>query len=108
MSDGDNATPGRRRPDPPGDDNPWLTRSSPPMPGSAPWERASGSIPVPSGGGHAAEEPGEEPAAGHHSDSVSVAELIAKVSGNRPEEQPRRRAAPPPTPPPPLPAYAQS
>ncbi len=37
---------------------------------------------------------------------MSVAELIAKVSGTRPEEQPRRRVAP--TPPPPLPAYAQS
>jgi LCP family protein required for cell wall assembly len=108
MSDGDNATPGRRRPDPPGDDNPWLTRSARPMPGAAPWERASGSIPVPSAGGHAAEQPGEEPAAGHHSDGVTVAELIAKVSGTRPEEQPRRHVAPPPTPPPALPAYAQS
>jgi LCP family protein required for cell wall assembly len=108
MSDGDNATPGRRRPDPLGDDNPWLTRSARPMPGAAPWERASGSIAGPSAGGHAADQPGEEPAAGHHSDSVSVAELIAKVSGTRPEERPRRRVAPSPTPPPPLPAYAQS
>jgi LCP family protein required for cell wall assembly len=108
MSDGDNATPGRRRPDPLGDDNPWLTRSARPTPGAAPWERASGSIAGPSAGGHAADQPGEEPAEGHHSDSVSVAELIAKVSGTRPEDRPRRRVAPPPTPPPPLPAYAQS
>jgi LCP family protein required for cell wall assembly len=108
MSDGDNATPGRRRPNPPGDDNPWITRSARPMPGAAPWERAASSVPSAATGGHSADEPGEEPAAGHRSDSVSVADLIAKVSGSRPEERPRRRVTPPPTPPPPLPAYAES
>jgi LCP family protein required for cell wall assembly len=114
MSDGDNATPGRlgsSRSGGPGDDNQWLTRSSRPMPGAAPWERSPGLIDP---------DEADEQAPAHHSDGVTVADLIAKVSGTRPEqpeEPPRHRAEPEPepepepripAPPPPTPAYADT
>ncbi len=92
MSDGDNATPGL-----PGssgssaDDgrNPWLTRSSRPSPGVAPWERSS--APERTGG-----EKDAEPT-GNHTDGVTVADLIAKLNGDQavPEQLKRHRQAPP-------------
>jgi len=113
MSDGDNATPGRRDargPAPlPDGDSQWLTRSSRPVPGAAPWERQPTS-------GDAAPRHGD--GAGNHTDGVPVAELIAKLNGARavPPELRRHRPEPgtppavptpppvpptPPTPPPP-------
>lgn len=109
MSDGDNATPGPPRlPGPPdaGGDNQWLTRSPRPSPGAAPWERSGASEP----------EDIDEPrqSGNHHTDGVTVADLIAKVHGDSsvPEELRRTRsqpeappppALPPPPPPPPVP-----
>ena len=103
MSDGDNATPGRPAssgPGGPSGDNQWLTRSARPTPGAAPWERGRSS--------RASEEADanqpSEPAA-HHTGALTVADLIAKVSGTRPdaaEEPTRHRAEPEP----PLPAYS--
>jgi LCP family protein required for cell wall assembly len=95
MSDGDNAAPGRRLPGTP-DDNSWLTGSSRPKPGAAPWERIASSK-------H--EVPTPQPEADSHSDQVSVADLIAKMSG-KPKSappidppvqsvQPTRRRVPP-------------
>ncbi|MGV0812330.1 LCP family protein [Mycolicibacterium boenickei] len=73
MSDGDNATPGRRRRSL-GDssDNQWITRSPQPLPGAAPWERQE--PPQPDDSAH------DEPT-GNHADGVTVADLIAKVAG---------------------------
>lgn len=84
MSDGDNATPGQHRaseprsPEPDGA-NQWLTRSSRPAPGAAPWERASDS------------DSDSEPDAasdrapeGNHTGGVTVADLFAKVTGGIP------------------------
>jgi LCP family protein required for cell wall assembly len=75
MSDGESATPGLPgRPGPPDDagSNQWLTRSSRPSLGAAPWERIgksdSGEI----------EKPDQT---GNHTDGVTVADLIAKVQG---------------------------
>ncbi len=75
MSDGGNATPGRRRPGPPGDDNQWVTRSQRPTPppSAAPWERH----------GDAGAPASPPPPARDHSEEISVAELIAKVSGTQ-------------------------
>ena len=87
MSDGDNATPGRRPPGPPGGDNHWLTRSPQPKPGAAPWERRTEH-----------ESPASEDAepSGNHADGIAVADLIAKVSGTpRPQKRPQE---PPPEP----------
>lgn len=98
MSDGDNATP-----DPPGrfgsdGDNRWLTRTPRPLPGAAPWERQGRSD---------RDERGSE-STGHHTDGVTVADLIAKVNGATavPPRLRHHRAAPepPPAPPPPPPA----
>lgn len=103
MSDGENATPGRPRPDGSSDDNQWLTRSTRPTPGAAPWERGASPVSRPS---EPDEDPtvGEpEPAAGNHTDGVvTVADLIAKISGTSPpakrEERRRRRAREDPEP----------
>ncbi|AQT81696.1 transcriptional regulator [Mycolicibacterium litorale] len=87
MSDGDNAAPGQHRaPDTPGE---RITRSPRPAPLAAPWERASaGTHPAP---------PAPEPT-GNHTRGVTVADLIAKVSGDRPAEGPRRRRTEPTAP----------
>jgi LCP family protein required for cell wall assembly len=81
MSDGENATPGR----PDAGSNRWLTRHAPPEPGAAPWERSGN---------------------GHHTDGVTVADLITKLSGASkvPPELRRPRPEPTPAPPPPPPA----
>lgn len=73
MSDGDNATPGRRRRAPEdSSDNQWITRSREPLPGAAPWERQDPPSPD--------DSPLDEPT-GSHADGVTVADLIAKVAG---------------------------
>ena len=72
MSDGDNATPGRRRRSDPGDDNHWLTRTPRPSLGAAPWERGTSS--------ESEDSAGAKPT-GNHTDGVTVADLIAKVTG---------------------------
>ncbi|MCV7419098.1 LCP family protein [Mycobacterium yunnanensis] len=81
MSDGDNAAPGRRQRSGPddassGDEkrvNDWITRSTRPAPGAAPWERS--------------QTPSDAPA-GNHTDGVTVADLIAKITGTHPEPAP--------------------
>lgn len=88
MSDGDHAGPGRRRSDDHGDghwnahgdDNQWLTRTPRPTPGAAPWERhqPAGDVDDP------------EPT-GSHASGVTVADLIAKLSGRGSADKPRRR-----------------
>ena len=99
MSDGDNATPGRHgrdassAPDDPSDTHQWLTRSAQPSPVAAPWERA----------GIADDDDSSQ---GNHTDGVTVADLIAKLNGDRavPSELKRHRSefnAPAPAPPPP-------
>ena len=88
MSDGENATPGLPSAGP----NRWLTRSTPPSPGAAPWERSGKSD---------SEDSDEAAPAGNHTDGVTVADLIAKLNGasSVPEELRRPRPAPePPTP----------
>src|SRR5689334_21034548 len=90
MSDGKNATPGSSSVG----SNRWLTRTAPPPPGAAPWERSpisdSGEI----------EKNGKNGSAGNHTDGVTVADLIAKVHGaaSVPEELRRPRQAPEPEP----------
>ncbi|MDT5016873.1 MAG: hypothetical protein QOD39_3033 [Mycobacterium sp.] len=108
MSDGDSATPGppdsRGSPSPDGN-NQWLTRTPRPSPGAAPWER------------HGRSEDSEDEdaaagaSAGHHTDGVTVADLIAKLNGDQAVPQELRRhqpepGAPPPTPPAPPPPSA--
>ena len=96
MSDGDNATPGRNPRGQPGDDGHRFTRSPQPLPGAAPWERGRGQE----------ELPAPEPADAHSSDShgaITVADLIAKVSGEPHEErssEPTRHRVPTSPPPP--------
>ena len=95
MSDGDNATPGRRRaPDVNGADqddaNEWLTRSPLPPRAAAPWERGTAAEP---------RKDDPDPATGSHTDGVTVADLIAKITG-APADRPSRHAAPEPEPPP--------
>src|SRR5690349_25149506 len=72
MSDGDgdfpDATPGLPSAGP----NRWLTRSAPPSPGAAPWERSGLSD---------AEHDDKGAPAGKHTDGVTVADLIAKLNG---------------------------
>nr|WP_026356660.1 LCP family protein [Mycobacterium sp. 141] len=95
MSDGDNATPGRRRHAQDADDNQWLTRSPLPLPGAAPWERADHADHVVD----PAPAPGEP--TGSHADGVTVADLIARMSRTDDVPAPRRsrhRAAPEPDP----------
>nr|WP_090339342.1 LCP family protein [Mycolicibacterium malmesburyense]CRL67588.1 cell envelope-related function transcriptional attenuator common domain-containing protein [Mycolicibacterium malmesburyense] len=98
MSDGDNATPG-----PPdstgGDDNRWLTRSQRQVPGAAPWERATFSRRS-TGAEPSDAEPAEAGPTGNHTDGVTVADLIAKLSGDGGvPPQPRRRRRREPDPP---------
>src|SRR5882757_2505168 len=102
MSDGDNATPGRpASPDPggPSGDNQWLTRSARPAPGAAPWERNRSSKAPDESDGNRHDEPSTR-----HTGALTVADLIAKVSGARPDEEPTRHRAEPE---PPLPAYSE-
>ncbi|WP_229478091.1 LCP family protein [Mycolicibacterium mageritense] len=110
MSDGDNATPGRRRHRAPEDesDNQWLTRSPQPLPGAAPWERLDHLDNLDYGYPEQPAATPEQPS-GNHTDGVTVADLIAKMSGDgaEPALRPRRRRAEPePEPEPdPEPAY---
>jgi LCP family protein required for cell wall assembly len=105
MSDGDNATPGpdgqrgSSAPDGPPSRNQWLTRSQRPAPGAAPWERSARSESRDSEAPENAETSGT--GGGHHTDGVSVADLIARVSGDQavPPALKRHRHAEP-TPPP--------
>src|SRR3954468_2327896 len=108
MSDGDSATPGPRGsssgshgPSDHDGSNQWLTRSPRPSPGAAPWERHAASE---------SEPPAVSESTGNHTDGVTVAYLIARVSGDAsvPEELRRNRAEsvrelPPPPPPAPVP-----
>ena len=86
MSDGDNATPGRRPPRPGSDDRHRSTPVSRPVPGAAPWERQRD------------QQPDPVVDTGSHADGIAVADLIAKVSGEikrepRPEtSEPVKRA----------------
>ena len=79
MSDGDNATPGRRRRSDPADDNHWLTRTPRPSLGAAPWERHTSSE---------SEDSADAKPTGNHTDGVTVADLIAKVTGTEPASAP--------------------
>lgn len=99
MGDGDvqdAATPGRPRPgsgdataDAP--DSDWLTRSSRPMRGAAPWERALD--------GPESDESGPSDAPSAPAAPVTVADLIAKINGGAlPPEPTRHRARPEPEP----------
>ncbi|OBF28113.1 LCP family protein [Mycobacterium sp. ACS4331] len=73
MSDGDSATPGQHRAPDPHSDNQWLTRTPRPKPDAAPWERGSDADDAP------------EPApSGNHTDGITVADLIARVTGDIP------------------------
>jgi LCP family protein required for cell wall assembly len=97
MSDGDRDTPDATPGLPSAGPNRWLTRSTPPSPGAAPWERSGNSD---SG------EIEKAASAGNHTDGVTVADLIAKVNGaaSVPEGLKRHRPAPEPEPEPPAPA----
>ncbi|MGV0838058.1 LCP family protein [Mycolicibacterium thermoresistibile] len=113
MSDGDNATPDRRRPrtgDADDSVNQWITRSPRPTPGAAPWERGREFPPAPddtAGEGPPDIDPNTDPAdapadaaddpPGNHSAGVTVADLIAKVAadGHRPRRRRSRRRAEP-------------
>ena len=92
MSDGDNATPGRPRASDSNGSNQWLTRSPRPSRSAAPWERRSAAD---------SEENDTSAPTGSHTDGVTVADLIAKVTGSSPTDLPRRHAAPEPEPEPP-------
>jgi len=94
MSDGDNAAPGRRQRSEPDDAtsgaeksekpvNDWITRSSRPAPGAAPWERTKTT---------------SSTSAGNHTDGVTVADLIAKITGTAPEPKPEPEPEPQPEP----------
>ena len=85
MSDGDNAAPGHRSPGPPEDSNQWLTRSTRSTPGAAPWERAV----APQRDPTTPEPTPEAEPPGSHTDGVTVADLIAKVSGTPAPGTPR-------------------
>ncbi len=98
MSDGDNATPGLWGPAEPSDEDGTkpsqpsqrLTRSTPPGPGAAPWERAQGVLP-----------PDRRPdveGTGNHTDGVAVADLIAKLANESGTGGRRRRPSPQPAP----------
>ena len=73
MSDGDNATPGHRGGSVGDNTNQRLTRRPRPPIAAAPWERAGGRQAIP----HRPDSEG-----GHHTDGISVAELIAKMAGD--------------------------
>lgn len=79
MSDGDNATPGQHRAPGSEGDNQWLTRIPRPLPGAAPWERASDGSP----------ESSQAPATPraqrrNHTEGITVADLFARVTGDIP------------------------
>jgi LCP family protein required for cell wall assembly len=88
MGDGENATPDHPTPERQSDaDNNWLTRSAPPMPGATPWERAAAARPAYAGQLPGADETADdavEPSSGNHTAGVSVADLIARVTGEIP------------------------
>jgi LCP family protein required for cell wall assembly len=93
MSDGDNATPGRPRASDFDGENRWVTRTPRPSRAAAPWERHSLNEEAD------AAKPAEP--TGSHTDGVTVADLIAKVTGTAPAKLPtRHRATPAPEPPP--------
>ena len=73
MSDGDNATPGHRGGSVGDNTNQRLTRRPRPSIAAAPWER---------GGGREAILHRPDSEGGHHTDGISVAELIAKMAGD--------------------------
>ncbi|MCW2550849.1 MAG: cell envelope-related transcriptional attenuator [Mycobacterium sp.] len=93
MSDGDNAATGHRSSEQPDDADPgtakptndWLTRSVRPAPGAAPWERAR--VSQPDDPDPADSDVPASASAGSHTDGVTVADLIAKVSGTPPTEK---------------------
>jgi LCP family protein required for cell wall assembly len=97
MSDGENATPDPRRPGPPSadSDSHWLTRSARRSPGAAPWERSK---PEPVADTADDTQDTGEPGGNHTDGVVTVADLIAKVTGETPPSGRRRRAAPEPEP----------
>src|ERR1700712_6020853 len=85
MSDGDNATPGHHRVPKPDGVNQWLTNPGRPEPAAAPGERRTTSA-------ETSETPTDpddtdEPAAptGQHTGGITVADLIAKITGDIPE-----------------------
>ena len=90
MSDGDNATPGRPRASDSNGANQWLSRSPLPPRSPAPWERK------PSGAPEADDDTSSQ--TNSHTDGVTVADLIAKVTGATPTDLPSRHAAPEPEP----------
>jgi LCP family protein required for cell wall assembly len=106
MSDGEDAAAGRSSPESPegassvgaSSDNKWLTRSSRPTPGAAPWERAGFATRHESDDSDASEPEAPPVAVGNHTDGVTVADLIAKVAGTARDDgrdakpaEPRRR-----------------
>lgn len=74
MSDGGNATPGQHRAPDAGE---RVTRTPRSAAGAAPWERV----------------PPAAPPSGNHTNGVTVADLIAKVSGSQPPLEPKRHRA---------------
>src|SRR6478736_2869014 len=89
MSDGDNATPGRPRASDSNGANQWLSRSALPPRTPAPWERKPPAEP---------EDTDTSSETNSHTDGVTVADLIAKVTGAAPTDLPSRHAAPEPEP----------
>jgi LCP family protein required for cell wall assembly len=87
MSDGDGGFPAATPGLPSSEPNRWLTRSTLPSPGAAPWERRQNSD---------AEHGDNSAPTGNHTDGVTVADLIAKLNGasSVPEELRRPRPAP--------------
>ena len=95
MSDGDNATPGRPRASDANGANEWLTRTPRPSQAAAPWERGSAAEP---------DDGDMTRATGNHTDGVTVADLIAKITGSAPSDLPNRHhGEPEPEPPAPAP-----
>ncbi|GAY14330.1 LCP family protein [Mycobacterium sp. shizuoka-1] len=80
MSDGGNATPGQHRVP---DDGEQVSRAPRPAAGAAPWERAPAA--------HRAPEASTP--SGNHTQGVTVADLIAKISGSTPAVEPTRHRA---------------
>ncbi|OBA90802.1 transcriptional regulator [Mycobacteriaceae bacterium 1482268.1] len=88
MSDGDNATPGRPRASDVNGDNQWLT-GPPRLPrAAAPWERKTGA------NYQDTDTSSTSSSTGSHTDGVTVADLIAKVTGSAPADLSSKRAAP--------------
>ena len=96
MSDGDNATPGRPRASDLNGANQWLTRTPRQARAAAPWERRPSAEP---------DGTDTSPPTGNHTDGVTVADLIAKITGSAPtdhaptDQRSRHRAAPESEPP---------